>query len=258
MFLGRYIKIMILGSLFIAVLPSLSRGSETDATSLYNQGNAAYRNKNWDDAIDKYLDAVNSGAMSPELFYNLGCAYFRTGDIGRAILWFERARMLKPRDSDINKNLAFTRKLTQDKVESVYRNTLLVWFWRAMESISFSELWWLLLIISLVATIAVSYSILQLRAYWIGIVLWIVFLIFAGAWYVKGNRLWERHLGITVAPKVDVRSAPSAEGEILFTIHSGTRVGIIERRHDWFRIAIEDGHTGWVDETAIEPVIMSK
>ncbi len=251
----RYIGLAIIAFAVICSFSSILWSDEIDATVLYNQGNKAYRSKNWDDAIEKYLAAVNDGASSAELFYNLGCAYFRAGDIGRAILWFERAKILKPRDRDINKNLAFTRKLTQDKIESIYRNTLLAWFWRIIERISFSELWWLLLIISLAATIATSFSILQLRGYWFGIVLWIIFILVAGSWYMKGNRLWEIHLGITISSKADVRSEPSSEGEILFTIHSGTRVGIIEKRRDWFRIAIEDGHTGWANENTIEPVI---
>ena len=236
-----------------AVLPLWA--DEDDAVNLYNEGNAAYRNKNWDEAIEKYLAAVNSGVSSPELFYNLGCAYYRAGDIGRAILWFERARILKPRDRDINKNLAFVRRLTQDKIESIYRNTLLQWFWKVMEKISFSELWWILLIVSLAATLAISYSILQLRGYWLGITLWIIFILLAGGWYIKGSRLWETHLAIVVVPKVDVRSSPSEDGEILFTLHSGTRTGIIERRGDWYRIAIEDGHSGWADKNAVEKVI---
>ena len=236
---------------FTAVLCAQTANPAT----LYNEGNSAYRNKDWTVAIEKYLTATDAGISSPELYYNLGCAYFRAGDVGRAILWLERARLLSPRDVDIKKNLIFMQKMTQDKVESVYRGTPLTWFWKAIEGISFSEFWWLLLILSACATVATIYSILQLRGWWLPIVLWIAFAIFSCGWYTKGNRTWERNLGIVVAPKIDIKSAPAEDSELLFTLHGGTRVGILDERLGWHKITIEDGHTGWVNADAIEPVI---
>lgn len=241
---------------FVCILLfGISFADTRDCVELYNDGNKAYRSKDWNRAIEHYLSAIDCGAVSSELFYNLGCAYYRVGDIGRAILWFERARMLAPRDDDIKKNLAFTRRMTKDKIESIYRNTLLIWFWNILESLSFSEFWWLLLIISAIATAGTAYSILQLRGYYFALVLWLIFILLAGCWYVKCDRLWETHLAVVIAPKLDVRSTPSDDGEILFTIHSGTRVGIREKRREWYRITIEDGHTGWANAQAIEPVL---
>ena len=112
-----------------------------------------------------------------------------------------------------------------------------------------------LLIISLIATCVTVYSILQLRGYWAALILWILFFLCTGVWYVKCERLWEMHLAIVINPKVDVRSAPDDESELLFTVHSGTRVAIMEERHDWYRISLEDGHTGWTGVDDIEPVI---
>ncbi len=233
--------------------------SVTDAespTELYNKGNEAYRNKDWESAIENYELAVNEGAISHSLFYNLGCAYFRQGNIGKAILWFERARLLAPRDRDILRNLAFARTRTLDKIESVYSGTPLQFLWSFLESISFGEFKWILLFISVIATIATIYWILQLRRKWLAIFLWVLFIMFGILFYIKGHRLWETSLAIVVEQRISVRSSPSEDGELLFALNSGTRVGILEKRGDWYRIILEDGNSGWANMQGIEPVMI--
>ncbi len=227
-----------------------------EAASAYNAGNAAYRRGDYSEAVDKYLEAVRLGALSPELFYNLGNAYFRLGDIGRAILWYERARMLAPRDNDIRKNLNFARKLVKDKITPLYSGSVLGFFGKALETISFREFWWLMVLLSSLATIATVFAILQLRGKWLALWLWIAFAVACFGWYVKCNRLWELRLAVVVAPKVDVRSEPSESGQLLFTLHAGTRVAIKEVRGGWYRIVLEDGNTGWLPREAAEKVVL--
>ena len=238
---------------FVIAIPIFAAKSAKLA-DLYNRGNKAYRNKDFNTAIKKYTAAIDSGGVSSELFYNLGNAYFRAGSLAKATLWFERARMLAPTDNDINNNLKFVQKSTQDKIESLYRGILIVWFIRLIESISFDRYWWILLIVSLLATLATIYKILRLQGSWLAITFWILFLVLLAGWYFKGNRIWERNLAVTMFPKVDVRSAPEQDSEILFTIHDGTILGIKEYRRNWFRIILADGHTGWLPEKSIEKV----
>ena len=68
------------------------------------------------------LNKVVNGTAPPEyqdpsLFYNLGNTYFKAGELGRAILFYQKAKQLLPRDSDIKKNLAYAESLTIDKIE---------------------------------------------------------------------------------------------------------------------------------------------
>jgi uncharacterized protein YgiM (DUF1202 family) len=89
----------------------------------------------------------------------------------------------------------------------------------------------------------------------VAVVLWILLIISTSFWYIKGNSLWERSLAIVITSKVDVRSAPSNNSELLFTIHGGTRVGVKETRMGWERIILEDGNSGWVPRQTIEMII---
>src|SRR5256714_12486550 len=60
-------------------------------------------------AIEDYESVVRAGQDAPNLFYNLGNAYFRTKDFGHAILNYERALALDPRHPEAQANLRIAR-----------------------------------------------------------------------------------------------------------------------------------------------------
>jgi tetratricopeptide (TPR) repeat protein len=72
------------------------------ANALYESGHAA-------EAIQMYEQLVAQGVEDSGLFYNLGNAYYRQNDLGRALLNYELAARLAPRDPDIEANLALAR-----------------------------------------------------------------------------------------------------------------------------------------------------
>ncbi len=78
------------------------------------EANQAYKNHQFQQAIDGYLHLIENGPENGQVYYNLGNAYFRRGDLGRAILSYERARLLIPRDGDLVFNLSHARNQTRD------------------------------------------------------------------------------------------------------------------------------------------------
>ena len=81
----------------------ISHGSEL--TRLFLDGIKDYRNGRYEDAIQKFSSVADGGVSNGKLFYNLGNAYLKNGDLGLALLWYERADKLIPNDvSTINEN----------------------------------------------------------------------------------------------------------------------------------------------------------
>ena len=80
--------------------------------------NALYEDGRYEQAARSFQQLVDKGYGDPVLYYNLGNAYFKQGDIGRAILNYLRAERLAPRDDDIRTNLDFARSQTLDLLES--------------------------------------------------------------------------------------------------------------------------------------------
>ena len=83
------------------------------------EANRAYKNDRFQVAVDGYLKLVENGIENGHLYYNLGNAYYRLGDLGKAILFFERARLLLPRDDDLIFNLSHARNQTVDAIADV-------------------------------------------------------------------------------------------------------------------------------------------
>ena len=109
----RWAHVLMLSS----VVLSMAAGSATGQEEIVARGNQAYEAGEYGTAVEAY-EAVNSaGFTSAGLEFNLGNAYFKTGDLARSILHWERALSLSPGDADTRANLELARSLTVDAVE---------------------------------------------------------------------------------------------------------------------------------------------
>ncbi len=63
------------------------------------EGNRLYQESDFEGALAAYLRVYDSGFEAGDLNYNIGNAYFKTGDVARSILFYERAAKLMPGDS---------------------------------------------------------------------------------------------------------------------------------------------------------------
>ncbi len=57
------------------------------------------------EAIEIYEQLITAGARDSALFYNLGNAYYRDGNLAEAVVNYREAAALAPRDADIQANL---------------------------------------------------------------------------------------------------------------------------------------------------------
>ena len=81
------------------------------------QANALYAQKNYAAAIQQYEQVRQSQGESAELYYNLGNAYYKTGDIAQAILNYNRALLLAPNNDDAQFNLQVAQRKVVDNVD---------------------------------------------------------------------------------------------------------------------------------------------
>ncbi|MEX1326087.1 MAG: tetratricopeptide repeat protein, partial [Desulfobacterales bacterium] len=97
--LKRFVLILLLALHFIPceVIAKIDQSAQED----FFEANRAYKNDQFQEAVDGYLKLTENGIENGHLYYNLGNAYYRLGDLGKAILFFERARLLLPRDDDL-------------------------------------------------------------------------------------------------------------------------------------------------------------
>lgn len=83
----------------------------TNAPALFDAAGRLYEQAQYRAAAEAYEAMAGGGAVSSALYFNLGNAWYKTGEAGRAIRSYRLAERLAPRDPDIRANLRMTREL---------------------------------------------------------------------------------------------------------------------------------------------------
>lgn len=226
---------------------------------LWKDGVDAYSDSRFKDAAQAWEALLESGKASPELYCNIGDAYFKQGNYPKAILNYERALRLDPSFADARYNLDFAQSFTQDKIE-VVPEFILKSLGRKMCYTLGSNTWAALFLILLALAAActlvflLSASTSKRR---IGFYCGIVFLLLSllclnfSAWQKRDYG--KKDSAIVMVPVSSVKSSPSG-GKDLFVIHEGTKVKILDNVGDWQNISLADGRQGWIETSAIEVI----
>ena len=229
-----------------------------DPRSSFEEGLRLYRANDMAGAISHWERVLRQGAVSGPLLYNLGNAYYRSGQIGKSILSYERARKLMPRDRDVYTNLDLARLAVVDKIEKPVR--LVIWDWvdSVRDSLSLHELAVLFQVIGFLALgsfLGWRYTPLSWRQpLRTVLVIWLVAYALSGAWYGWRAALDTQKRAIVTAVKTDVCSAPDASSTQLFSLHEGTKVRYGESLTGWVSIQLADGRKGWVPISNVEKI----
>jgi tetratricopeptide (TPR) repeat protein len=248
--------------LLIAVLPTLfsSKAARADrADEAWRRGNDAYLRGDHAGAVAAYEELDRQGLVSADLAFNLGDAYYRQGNLGRAIWAFERAAALDPDDEDTRYNLKQARKLADrrvhDKIEGADRDPL--WM-RAVVALGPATETWLFVACYLAffaalaalwmrrrpgdharALLAATASILAVAAVLSGLLL-------------AGRAALDRiPFGVILPDAVAVREGADPNYRTSFQLHAGLRVRLLDRDQEWLRIRLPNGLEGWVHEQDI-------
>jgi tetratricopeptide (TPR) repeat protein len=224
------------------------------------KANKAYSAGSYTTAADLYNKVVAGGYEAPELYYNLGNAYFKMNDYARAILWYERAKRLDPGNEDIDFNLNVANTKISDKIDPLPELFYKRWLNGILHLYSV-DMWATLGIFMFIAGLlgGVLYlvsHILILRkiGFWSAVVLLLlaVFsLLFAWSSYSFTKSTME---AIVFAPTITVKSSPDDKSTDLFVVHEGTKVRLLDNINGWYEIRIANGSVGWLPVTSLEKI----
>ena len=248
--------------IFCIIILSLSvwMGNAETAQQLFEKGNRSYEQKDYTTAIKIYEDLLNKEYYNASVYYNLGNAYFRANQLGKAILNYERALRIDPTDKETKENLEFAESKTQDKIVPIpkfflkrWYNSILSWFspngWRVATI--------LLLAIALASLVLMrlgkDYS---LRKWgFIGLIILGMFTIFSFSnASIATHRIAAQKEAIVMPTMISIKSSPDIDGMEKFILHEGTKVSIEEELNGWLQISIADGNKGWVMPNEIERI----
>ena len=226
--------------------------TQTTSCDLYNQANQAYEQEDYSKAIELYEQAA-SNTNNGHLYYNLGNAYFKSGQIGKALLNYNRARFFSPRDRDINANIQFLRNYRIDK-NLVIEGPIIKIISSIFHLVSFREAMFLATILFFITIILIILSIIfyQRIFSYIAIATGIIFLYLFITWQVwQGEKSSAR--AVVIEQEVTLRSGPGQEYKDILIGHDGLEVRIIESRGEYSLVQFPGGG-GWVESNTIEKI----
>ena len=229
-----------------------------DADALWNAGVAAYADGRWDEAREAWNGIATSGLESAELYYNLGNAFFKGGDIAHAILWYERSLKVDPSYGDARFNLEFARSQVQDRIDEVPEFFMEVWGRKACWLLP-SGVWAWLCILFFLATMAMLLLFLlgsggaRKAGFFTGIATLLLTLLCLDFAFWQRTDALKHDSAIVTAPVTEVKSSPGS-GVSLFVLHEGTKVKILESVGDWDNIELSDGRQGWLKSGSAERI----
>ena len=228
---------------------SLHAFSSVDLTQ---QAETFYKNKNYKGAIESYEMIVKQGVTSYKLFYNLGNAYYKNNEIGKAIYNYELANKLKPNNDDIKTNLRIANQKTIDKIESkenyflgaiktglVNYFTTNGWAWLSIGSLTAC------LVLAFLFFVSGSMSVKRLSFF----ILVLCLIVFISSMVLGFSALHSKQqisFAIITTREIKIHEEPSTTSNSKFSLHDGTKVSVIETNENWTNIKLENGNEGWV------------
>lgn len=219
-----------------------------------------YKKGNYMQAIRDYEELLKKGP-SVELYYNLGNAYYRTDNITRAVLNYERALLLSPGDDDIRFNLQMARSKTIDKITPKSEMFFVTWY-KSLVNFTSIDGWANTAIVSIAIALLLilcylfGKKILIRKAGFYGAMFFVLLFIASNIFAYEQRRILTRRTGaIITSTSAALKKTPVANSEYNTIIHEGSRVEIIDdTMKDWKLVELEDGREGWIQSSQMERI----
>ena len=243
--------IMALAFVILVIGIPIAYSDGGDARS-FLAGIEAYQKGDYDAAAKLLFELVQAGATNPKLYYNLGNAYLKLGDLGRAILWYEKALKIMPNNPDLRFNLNYARSLTKDMGESEDTSLARIFFfWKYQLSAA------TVIIIAIVCNLLFwlttgAYRLTRRRglrtAALIILIPTLVFALTAGYNYFESSH---RQDAVILPGQVAVRAGLEETSTTLFELHAGAKVRILKQLKDYYQVRFSEDKLGWVKKDVV-------
>ena len=243
----------------LLMIPIASSAAENYPDSLWNAANEAYAQERWEDAVNDYTAIAEASMESAPLWCNLGSAWYKSGNLGKAILCYERALKLDPSYEDARYNLELLNAMKLDRLESVPELILATWMKNLGRTLD-SDSWAVCFLVFLVLTLAMvllfilgSSATSRRAGFFTGVVCLLLAVASLSFSLWQKNEYMKAGKAIIMKPVSSVKSSPSGDSaKDLFVLHEGTKVQVLDNVGGWSNIELSDGRQGWLPSSDIE------
>ena len=248
---------LVCGLMFSAALSCRGQeGAQVPLQELSARGNEYYENGDYASAIGEYEKILATGRESGRLYYNLANAYFKAGNLGKAILNYQRAKDLLPRDADLKANYRYARAMVQGK-EVPCRG---IWNWTPIRlycsNFTVDEMTAMASGMYLAIILMLFIGVLRpgTRRFSVPVSVMLVLLIILNVAVIWHKSREIATGAVTIAPKTEALFGPYDSATKFFTLPEGMRVNVLGKKDEWLKVRRSDGNVGWVRGNDIEMI----
>jgi tetratricopeptide (TPR) repeat protein len=239
-----------MGFLTLVTLP-LRAG--TDLAAGFDAANRLYEEGKFTEAAAAYQSLIDEGHAASSVYFNLGNAWFKAGQRGRALAAYRMAERLDPRDPSLRFNLQFVRK------QVTGNQTVPGSFWRRwLESLTLNE--WTLIFVCAYWLWFALLALREVRSEWgqslrgytatVGVATLLLGVCLAGA--VEQSR--GQTNAIVIVQEAVVRYGPLDESHVYYQLRDGSEVTVLDEKMgetSWLRIQDATGRKGWLKRSDV-------
>ena len=242
--------------IFLLLLVCFSAIAQNEA--LFNNATTFYNEGSYEKAAENYLEILEKGQHSAELYFNLGNCYYKLNQIAPSIYYYEKALLLKPNDPEIKNNLAYAKNMTLDAIEELPETGLAKIKKSLIGFLSFDQ--WaktavacmILFVLLYIAFYFFRYSSRKRIAFIASIIALMISVVSSIFAFIQYNDFKDDNPAIVFSEEISVRSEPNERSQGIFTLHEGTKVNVMDELNDFQKIRIADGKSGWVPKKSIK------
>jgi len=221
-------------------------------STLFKQATEHYNKGEYSKAIENYEKILKNGEHSAELYFNLGNSYYKLNEIGPSIYYYEKALLLKPNDNEVLSNLGYAQNMRLDAVEEIPKTDIAKAYSSFVNTLSFDQ--WAHLAVSFILLFVFAYlAYFFLRfaakkriAFIVSILFLISGVLSVAMAYLQYQEFKNDNPAIIYSQEVKINSEPNNNSEIVFVLHEGTKVNVLDQLNNWSKIKLAGGQTGWM------------
>lgn len=205
----------------------------------FESGNRFYLQEDYERALAEYQQCEQTPSLA--LFYNMGNAFYRLGDLGNARLYYEKAHLRGPFARDLSyNNKLLQQQLTDEEDDNLLKRS------RKNRELELGLLW-----ISLVFLLLAFAQ----RRVWGRVPLYISLLLFIGVSFLVFQHIgYQPEIGVILEKEVSLHSGPNPSAAALAKLHAGRLVSIVATENNWTLIEVKAGIRGWIPAESLGAV----
>jgi len=240
--------------LVFQVNPCFAQQEPFSPSAVFYRGNLQYKGGSYKEAIASYESIREKGFENGGLYYNLGNSYFKEGQLGKAVLNYERARRLMPRDSDLKSNYEFALAQVKNYMQedkSFFKNFISRYTdFFAKDEMAIS----LLLIYLLLGTGFL------LTIYWVPArrvlapILVVLGVVLISQTILFRLKIQDQQNLAIVLQNTEAKFEPASNATTHFPLSEGQKVIILDKEVGHAKIKRPDGKIGWVPAETVERI----